>query len=101
LVLTAGEFINDRGEIGASGVLPNGDHHAVLLIPCGDKQGNADGCPDFVQNGNGNPTRPAFLAPESSAHLKQTTSESVAEVRARLARRYHVSSPGAPRNPIR
>ncbi len=27
--------INDRGEIAAAGVLPNGDIHAVLLIPCG------------------------------------------------------------------
>ena len=30
LVLTAGEFMNDRGEIGASGVLPNGDHHGII-----------------------------------------------------------------------
>lgn len=27
--------INERGEIAASGVLPNGDTHAVLLVPCG------------------------------------------------------------------
>src|SRR6516165_2725774 len=26
-------FINDRGEIAATGVLSNGDEHAVLLIP--------------------------------------------------------------------
>jgi hypothetical protein len=26
--------INDRGEIAGLGVLPNGDEHAVLLIPC-------------------------------------------------------------------
>jgi probable HAF family extracellular repeat protein len=26
--------INDRGEIAGSGVLPNGDEHAVLLVPC-------------------------------------------------------------------
>jgi probable HAF family extracellular repeat protein len=26
-------FINDRGEIAATGVLPNGDQHAILLIP--------------------------------------------------------------------
>jgi len=29
-------YINDRGEIAATGVLPNGDHHAILLIPNGD-----------------------------------------------------------------
>lgn len=27
-------YINDRGEIAGSGVLPNGDQHAFLLIPC-------------------------------------------------------------------
>jgi probable HAF family extracellular repeat protein len=98
LVLTAGEFINDRGEIGGSGVLPNGDHHAILLIPCDDKQAETDGCRDAAQNANGSPTRPAFLAAESPAQPKQTTSEMVAGIRARFARRYQVFNPGAPRN---
>jgi hypothetical protein len=26
-------FIDDHGDIGAYGVLPNGDFHAVLLVP--------------------------------------------------------------------
>ena len=30
------ETINDRGEIVGVGVLPNGDQHAYLLIPCGE-----------------------------------------------------------------
>lgn len=98
LVLTAGEFINDRGEIGASGVFPNGDDHAVLLIPCDDNQGDADGCRDSAQNGNGSPTRPAFLAEESEGQLNQTPRERVAGIRARLARRYHIFSAGAPRS---
>jgi probable HAF family extracellular repeat protein len=34
LMITDGESINDRGEIAASGMLPNGDFHAVVLIPC-------------------------------------------------------------------
>jgi probable HAF family extracellular repeat protein len=29
-------FINDRGEIAGEGLLPNGDVHAILLIPDGD-----------------------------------------------------------------
>jgi hypothetical protein len=33
--------INDRGEIAALGLLPNGDGHAFLLIPC--EEGN-EGC---------------------------------------------------------
>ncbi|MGA7414072.1 MAG: hypothetical protein WBW33_26595, partial [Bryobacteraceae bacterium] len=27
---------NDRGEIAVTGILPNGDQHAILLIPDGD-----------------------------------------------------------------
>ena len=34
LTLTQGTFIDDRGEITAEGVFPNGDQRAVLLIPC-------------------------------------------------------------------
>jgi probable HAF family extracellular repeat protein len=36
--------INDREEIVASGVLPNGDTHAVLLIPCDENHPNIGGC---------------------------------------------------------
>jgi probable HAF family extracellular repeat protein len=94
-VLTAGEFINDRGEIGASEVLPNGDHHAILLIPCDDEQGNSEGCVDAMQNAYGIPGKPVFLAAESPVQQKLTPSERVAKIRARLANRYHISSAGA------
>jgi len=97
LVLTAGEFINDRGEIGASGVLPNGDDHAILLIPCDDTQGDIDGCGDFAQSVNEGPTSPAFPAKESASQFKQTPSESVARLRARLARRYRIPGIGWPK----
>src|SRR5262249_18493878 len=33
----------NRGEIAASGMLPNGDLHAVVLIPCNAGQGCQDG----------------------------------------------------------
>jgi probable HAF family extracellular repeat protein len=33
--------INDRGEIAALGLLPNGDGHAFLLIPCAERE---EGC---------------------------------------------------------
>ena len=39
LTVTDGETINNRGEIAASGMLPNGDFHAVVLIPCNGGQG--------------------------------------------------------------
>ena len=41
LTLTVATLINDRGEIAVQGVLPDGDTHAVLLIPC---EGDDDGC---------------------------------------------------------
>jgi probable HAF family extracellular repeat protein len=37
-------FINDRGEIAGNGVLPNGDQHAVLLIPCDGNHAGVEGC---------------------------------------------------------
>jgi probable HAF family extracellular repeat protein len=44
LTLTLATFINDRGEIAAEGVLPNGDQRAVLLLPCNEDDRDADGC---------------------------------------------------------
>jgi hypothetical protein len=37
-------FINDRGEIVGQGLLPNGDVHAVLLLPCDENHPEIDGC---------------------------------------------------------
>jgi probable HAF family extracellular repeat protein len=34
LTVIDGETINDRGEIAGSGKLPNGDLHAIVLVPC-------------------------------------------------------------------
>ena len=36
--------INDRGEIVGGGVLPNGDTHAIFLIPCDENHPNIEGC---------------------------------------------------------
>jgi probable HAF family extracellular repeat protein len=44
LTLTQGAYINDRGEILATGVLPNGDQRAVLLIPCDAAHSKIEGC---------------------------------------------------------
>jgi probable HAF family extracellular repeat protein len=44
LRLTTATFINDRGEIAAEGVLPNGDQRGVLLIPCNDEESDTNGC---------------------------------------------------------
>src|SRR5712692_4069225 len=46
LTITDGQTINDSGEIAASGMLPNGDFHAILLVPCGSNPSDSDGCRD-------------------------------------------------------
>ena len=46
LVVTDGETINDRGEIAGSGMLPNGNFHAVVLVPCDTEHGEGEGCQD-------------------------------------------------------
>jgi probable HAF family extracellular repeat protein len=46
LIVVDGETINDRGEIAGDGLLPNGDFHAVLLIPCGEGANYDEGCLD-------------------------------------------------------
>ena len=43
-------FIDDRGEIGAFGALPNGDSHAVLLVPCDENQANTEGCEGHTED---------------------------------------------------
>lgn len=57
--------INDRGEIVAHSVLPNGDVHAVVLIPCDQNHTGIEGCdceeievttPTRVRSANTTPT---------------------------------------------
>src|SRR5215469_12352318 len=42
--LLAAFNINDRGEIAGVGVLPNGDGHAFLLVPCNGEHQGVEGC---------------------------------------------------------
>jgi probable HAF family extracellular repeat protein len=42
--LFVADYTNESGEITAGGVLPNGDSHAFLLIPCDEHHPNIVGC---------------------------------------------------------
>jgi probable HAF family extracellular repeat protein len=78
-------FISDQGEIVGSGDLPNGDQHAVLLIPK-KSDGDADGDDDaFAVSQND-----VAPAPRSATAVTRPapTSGRVAELRARLANRF-------------
>jgi probable HAF family extracellular repeat protein len=46
IMLTELNFINDRGEIAGDGILPNGDKHGILLVPCDEDHRDIEGC-DF------------------------------------------------------
>lgn len=46
LQLQVAGTINNNGEIAGFGVLPNGDRHAFLPVPCDDKHPSVEGC-DF------------------------------------------------------
>jgi probable HAF family extracellular repeat protein len=48
LMLNGAVDINSRGEIVGSGLLANGDQHAVLLIPCDENHPDIEGC-DYSQ----------------------------------------------------
>lgn len=50
--LLAGFNINDRGEISGLGILPNGDAHAFLLVPCDDRHPGVEDCDYSMMDAN-------------------------------------------------
>ena len=71
LYLWAAEFISDHGEIAALGLVPSGDSHVVLLIPCDENHPGMDGCDYSLVDADVLPSRPVIGAPVnlSSARL--------------------------------
>jgi len=76
--------INDRGEIAGQGVLPNGDVHAVLLIPCDENHSDVESC-DYepVDAATTSVIRPA-LSTQVSVAAATKAKLSPAEVMARF-----------------
>ena len=68
LTVSEGYYINDRGEIAGRGVLPNGDVHAVLLIPCDEDHMDMEGC-DYgpVEAVTEDQVRPVQITPPPAA----------------------------------
>ena len=97
LRVTDGETINDRGEIAGSGLLPNGDFHAIVLIPCDDEP-DSEGCRGTGQNANATSSGPAPLLRGSAAQSNLSPTKIVTALGARFAHRYHIPSRGTPRN---
>jgi probable HAF family extracellular repeat protein len=62
ITVTGATFINDRGEIVAGGILPNGDEHAILLVPCDEDHREVEGCDYGVSDVDAIAT-PQALAP--------------------------------------
>ena len=91
LQLVGGININARGEILAAGMLPDGNIHDVLLVPCGGSQAvmadcDGDGSAAAIRHNAFAPPKVSILLPNGSP---LTSSEVLAAWRAHLAQRYH------------
>ena len=72
LHVAVGAAINDRGEIVATGLLQNGNEHAVLLIPCDENHPGFRGCNYSVVNS----TTAAVARPSHGAQLPSPAARS-------------------------
>jgi probable HAF family extracellular repeat protein len=96
LTLANAGFINDRGEIAGLGVLPNGNTHAILLVPCGE---GTDGCVDAVEGAAATPNIPTRSAGTPTTSIQRhLTPAGMLAWRTRLARRYRIPGQPMPRN---
>jgi probable HAF family extracellular repeat protein len=76
--------INDRGEIAAFGVLPNGDQHAVLLVPDGDCDDDCNA--GLVGHNSAAPAQPLEAAQQGG----ESVANKVDQLHNRSTGRYHV-----------
>jgi probable HAF family extracellular repeat protein len=90
-------FINDRGEISGDGYLPNGDVHAIVLIPCDENHPDVEGCDyGLVESATGDEAHTAQTtkAPAAaSSPSKLSATEMMTRVRPMGSRRNHNFQP--------
>jgi probable HAF family extracellular repeat protein len=85
VVLVDPYYINDRGYIAVQGVLPNGDQHAVLLVP----NGICDvGCEAGIAARQNSSTSAQYLAARTRDSESRVTP--VEKARNQMRQRYHV-----------
>jgi probable HAF family extracellular repeat protein len=92
-----GAFINDRGEIAGVRVLPDGDLHAFLLVPCEE---GTEGCVDAIESTATTTNIPARSAgtPTTSIQRHLTPAGMLAAWRTRLAQRNRIPGLLMPRD---
>jgi probable HAF family extracellular repeat protein len=88
LQLNGAVDINNRGEIVGSGVLANGDMHAVLLIPCDENHPDIEGCDYSLAEVS------TVAASHATETQKKLTPQVVSRIRALLMRRNRGFMPG-------
>jgi probable HAF family extracellular repeat protein len=76
VTVTYAFFINDRGEIAAQGALPNGDSHAVVLVPCDEDHPNIEGCDyslvEEIATATVSRMQTTSVSPDAIRHLMQS-----------------------------
>jgi probable HAF family extracellular repeat protein len=83
-------FINDRGEIAAEGLLPSGGGHAILLVPCDQDHPGLAGCDyDPVDATTASVVRPAQITQSSApaSVTKLSPAERLTRFRSMMASR--------------
>src|SRR5664280_1426879 len=84
---------NDIGEIAVTGTLPNGDHHAVLLVPHGDCDDDCEGRIAASQNDAAPTEYAGTMAQGSESRVSPAN-----QFHNRLMQRYRMPGQVAPHN---